>query len=121
MMEQKSYDKYACWCEHKLEEKAKAIADAKIKIEELLALILKLSGDLGSHGAEIKQLEKDIAENIQAQKEATEMRDKEYAEYESEKTEAEQCIGALEAATNALTGVGTKKRERLPADAAGVA
>merc|ERR1719194_332685 len=50
MMEQKSYDKYACWCEHKLEEKAKAIDDAKIKIEELQALILKLAGDLGAHG-----------------------------------------------------------------------
>jgi len=111
MMEQKSYDKYACWCEHKLEEKAKAIDDAKIKIEELQALILKLAGDLGAHGAEIKQLEKDIAENLQAQKEATEIRDKEYAEYEEEKTEAEQCIGALEAAITALTGVGVKKEK----------
>merc|ERR1719265_2938836 len=79
MMEQKSYDKFACWCEHKLEEKAKAIADAKVKIEELLALILKLSGDLGAHGAEIKQLEKDIAENIQAQEEAKEQREKQSA------------------------------------------
>jgi hypothetical protein len=109
-MEQKSYDKFACWCEHKLEEKAKAIDDAKIRIEELLALTLKLSGDLGSHGAEIKQLEKDIAENLEAQQEAKEVRDKENAEYEAEKTEAEQCLGALEAAIGALTGAGTGKK-----------
>jgi hypothetical protein len=109
-MEQKSYDKFACWCEHKLEEKAKAIDDAKKRIEELLALTLKLSGDLGSHGAEIKQLEKDIAENLEAQEEAKEQREKQSAAYEAEKTEAEQCLGALEAATKALTGAGTGKK-----------
>lgn len=106
VMQQKSYDKYACWCEHTLDRKARAIADAKKKIEKLLDLILKLSADLGSHGAEVKQLEKDVAENVQAQKEATAAREKEYTEYEAEKFEAEQCLGALEAATNVLAGAG---------------
>merc|ERR1719456_1325707 len=57
----------------------------------------------------IKQLEKEIAENEEARKEATEIRDKENEDYEGEKTEAEQCIGAIEAAIKVLSGAGTKK------------
>jgi hypothetical protein len=106
-IEQKSYDKYACWCEATLERKAKDIADAKAKIAALSELILKLKGDLGAHSADIASLKKWIAENLAAQKEATEVRDKENAEFEAEKTENEQCIGALESAIKVLTGAGT--------------
>lgn len=56
--EQQSYDKYACWCEKTLERKAKAIDDAKDLIEATQKTIVKLKGDLGSHGAEIAQLKK---------------------------------------------------------------
>jgi len=107
--EQKSYDKFACWCEKTLERKAADISEAKARIEELQTLIYKLKGDLGSHGAEIKQLEKDIAANLESQREATEVRDKENGEYQEERTESEQCIGALEAAVTVLTGAGAKK------------
>merc|ERR1719502_1701784 len=108
--EQKSYDKFACWCEKTLARKAADISAAKERIEELQNLIYQLKGDLGSHGAEIKQLEKDIAANLEAQREATEVRDKENGEYQSERTESEQCIGALEAAIKVLTGAGTSKK-----------
>merc|ERR1719359_575538 len=107
--EQKSYDKYACWCEDTLSTKAKDITDAKDRIEELQTLVVKNKGDLGSHGAEIGQLKKDIAKNIASQKEATEVRTKESEAYTDEKTESEQCIGALEAAIKVLTGAGSKK------------
>mmetsp|Transcript_76986 Transcript_76986/g.198252 ORF Transcript_76986/g.198252 Transcript_76986/m.198252 type:complete len:720 (+) Transcript_76986:66-2225(+) len=108
--EQKSYDKYACWCEATLARKAKAIADAKETIDESQATILKLKGALASHGAEIKQLEKDIAENLQSQQEATEVRNKENAAYEEEKSESEQCVGALESAITVLSGAGAGKK-----------
>jgi len=107
--EQGAFDKYACWCEKTLERKASDISAAKELIAETEILIAKLKGEIASHGAEIAQLNKDIAANHAAQKEATEMRNKEYAEYDEERTEAEQCIGALEAATKVLTGAGTKK------------
>jgi len=107
--EQKSYDKFASWCEKTLERKAADIAAAKESIEELQNLIFKLKGDLGSHGADIKQLEKDIAANQGSQREAAEVRDKENGEYQEERTESEQCIGALEAAVKILTGAGAKK------------
>jgi hypothetical protein len=105
-VEQQSYDKTACWCEETLARKAKDIADAKIKITELQTLIEKLEGEVATHGAEIAQLKKDIAKNLAAQKEATEMRDKQNVAYEATKTEAEQCLGALEAAITVLTPAG---------------
>jgi hypothetical protein len=45
-----------------------------------------------------------------AQKEANEVRGKENNEYENEKNENEQCIGAMEAAIKVLTGAGTGKK-----------
>merc|ERR1719252_206567 len=107
--EQKTYDKFACWCEKTLARKAAAIDDAKELITKTQQEIIELKGKLGELGATIKQLEKEIAENEEARKEATEIREKENEDYMAEKTEAEQCIGALEAAIKVLTGAGTKK------------
>jgi predicted nucleic acid-binding Zn-ribbon protein len=107
--EQASYDNYACWVESTLQRKAKDISEAKDLLEELGDSIVKLKADIASHEAEIAQLNKDIAQNEEAIKEAKAIRDKEYKEYEEEKTESEQCIGALEQAIKVLTGAGTKK------------
>jgi len=107
MKEQKSYDKGACWCEATLARKAEAIAKAKEFLDGAQETILKLSADLGAAGADVKQLEKDVAENLQAQREATEVRDKEGTAFEAEKIENEQCVGALEAAIGALSGAGS--------------
>merc|ERR1719498_977829 len=107
--EQEDFDKYACWCEKTMERKAGDIAAAKELITETEILIKKLKGEIASHGAEIDQLNKDIAQNKEAVKEATEVRDKEHKEYAGERAESEQCIGALEAAITVLTGAGTKK------------
>merc|ERR1719355_268046 len=107
--EQEDFDTYACWCEKTMERKAADISSAKELITETEILIKKLKGEIASHGAEIEQLKKDIAQNHEAVKEATEVRNKENKEYASERAESEQCIGALEAATKVLTGAGTKK------------
>jgi len=104
-----AYDKYACWCEDTLSAKAKDMEEAKADIESLQMLITKLGGELASLDVDIKQLKKDVAENLESQKSATAMRKKEYEAYDEEKTEAEQCIGALESAIKALTGAGEKK------------
>ena len=60
-------------------------------------------------GVTIKQLEKEIAANEEARKEADQIRAKENEDYTAERTEAEQCIGALESAIKVLSGAGTKK------------
>merc|ERR1719420_2154710 len=104
--EQKTYDKFACWCEKTLAKKAAAIDAAKDTIDKTQREIIELKGKLGELGAMIKQLEKEIAENKEAQGEAGEIREKENADYEAEKTEAEQCLGALESAIKVLSGAG---------------
>merc|ERR1719424_1316366 len=106
--EQASYDKFTCWCEDTTQEKAAAISKTKDDLEKLQTAIVRNKGVLGSGGATVAQLTKDIAENIASQKEATEVRDTEYASYAKEKTGSEQCIGSLEAAIKVLTGAGTK-------------
>merc|ERR1719221_2572312 len=61
--EQATYDKYACWCEDTLVQKAADISTGKESIEALQQLLIKLGGEIGSHSAEIKQLEKEVAQN----------------------------------------------------------
>jgi len=107
--EQASYDKYACWVEDTLARKASDISKAKELISELNDSIKKLGAEVASHGAEIAQLNKDIAQNNAATKDATAIRNKENSAYAAERTESEQCIGALEAAIKVLSGAGTKK------------
>jgi len=107
--EQKSYDKFACWCEDSLGKKASDITDEKKQIEDLTTLIVKTKADLSSHTAEISQLKKQITSNIESTREATEVRAKETNDYNEDRAEAEHCIGALEAAVKVLTGAGGKK------------
>jgi hypothetical protein len=106
--EQDSYNKYACWVEDTIQRKAADISAAKELIPQLDDAIKKGKAEIASHGAEIAQLNKDIAENNAAQKEANGIRDKEHNEYSADRSESEQCIGALEAAVTVLTGAGTK-------------
>lgn len=108
--EQKSYDKYACWCEETLARKAVEIAEAKEQITATQSLIQELKGDLGALGASIEALKADIAQNLDSEREATDLRDKEFSEYGDEKIETEQCIGGLEAAIRVLTGAGSGKK-----------
>jgi len=108
--EQKLYDKFACWCEKTTARKAADIEAGKAKIEELQMLINQLSGKGGTLGAEVEQLKKDIASNIESTKEAQELRQKESTEYLEERTETEQCIGALEHAIKVLTGAGEGRK-----------
>jgi chromosome segregation ATPase len=114
-LEQASYDKYACWCEDTLGKKAADIAAAKEEIDALQKEIEKLTAEIATHDAEIKDLKKLVAANIEEQREATEVREKEKADYEEEKNENEQCMGAVEAAIKVLSGAGTGKKAALVA------
>merc|ERR1719247_436799 len=107
--EQKSYDKYACWCEDALGRKANDISDAKTAIEDLTNLIVKTKADLAAHTGEIAQLKNLIAKNLDSQREAKEVRNKEHADYAEDRAESENCLGALEAAIKVLSGAGSKK------------
>jgi len=104
--EQKTFDKHQCWCERTLERKAKDISDAKDNIDRQQKIVTKLMAEMAAHEAEIKQLQKDIASNKAATKEASDIREQEFLDYNSQRAENEQCIGALQSAIRALTGAG---------------
>jgi len=107
--EQLSYNTYACWCEAKLGEKAAAMNEGKELISAQQTLILKLGAELGSHGAEVKKLKKDIADNIASSRDATAVRSKESQDFRAEKVSKEQSVEALAAAMKVMKGAGTKK------------
>jgi predicted nucleic acid-binding Zn-ribbon protein len=107
-----AYDKYACFCEDTLAGKAKDISDAKTTIDALQTSITKLGAELASHSADIKQLNKDIAENKASQKEGNAVRRKAFKAYSADSTEAKQSIGALSAAIKVLSKTKGKRQRR---------
>eukprot|EP00927_Polykrikos_kofoidii_P045184 TRINITY_DN3908_c0_g1_i2.p1 TRINITY_DN3908_c0_g1~~TRINITY_DN3908_c0_g1_i2.p1 ORF type:complete len:704 (-),score=175.63 TRINITY_DN3908_c0_g1_i2:76-2187(-) len=108
--EQQSYDTYACWCEDTLGRKARDISTSKEDLGNIETLVVKLNGEIASHGADIKDLDTGISANVDSQREAFEAREREVEEYNSEKIELEQSIGALVAAMKVLSGAGSGKK-----------
>jgi len=60
------YDKMACWCETNDKEKTKSIADAEARISDLTTKIEELTASSARLNTEIKNLEKEVAENQSA-------------------------------------------------------
>merc|ERR1719514_26233 len=65
------YDKMACWCETNDKEKTKSIADAEARISDLTTKIEELTASSARLNTEIKNLEKEVAENQAALDKAT--------------------------------------------------
>merc|ERR1711871_1736438 len=96
------YDKVACWCETNDKEKTKAIADAEAKIADLTTKIEELTAASARLNTEIKNLEKEVAENQEALDQATAIREKELAEFNAEEKDLLGSISALKAAVTVL-------------------
>jgi hypothetical protein len=101
-VEQKVYDKYACWCETTSARKAGAITAATNDLRSLGQTILSLKGFVATRTAEIEELTEDIKQNIKEQEEATSIRGKENAAYMAESTETKQALAAMEQAITVL-------------------
>jgi len=97
------YDQLACWCETNDKEKTKSIADAEAKIEDLTNKIEELTASSARLSTEIKNLEKEVAENQEALDAATAIREKELAEFNAEEKDALQAISALKSAVTVLS------------------
>merc|ERR1719215_1993236 len=97
------YDKMACWCETNDKEKTKAIADAEAKIADLTTKIEELTASSSRLGAEIKNLEKEVAQNQEALDKATAIRQKQLAEFNAEEKDLLESISALKAAIVVLS------------------
>merc|ERR1719272_189752 len=102
------YDRYACWCEETSKSKAAAIVIANKNSEKLTSQILELKGLVAVLSAEVADLAGQIAENEEAQKGATAVREKEHGAYAAEKADLDNAIGALQQAITVLSGAGTK-------------
>merc|ERR1719313_2622923 len=97
------YEKLACWCETNDKEKTKAIADAEALIETLTSTIEELSATSARLNTEIKNLEGEVKEEQDALDQATALRAKELAEFNSEEKDALLNIQALKNAILVLS------------------
>merc|ERR1719473_774690 len=97
------YDQLACWCETNDKEKTKAIADAEAKITDLTTKIEEGTASSARLNTEIKNLEKEVAENQETLDQATAIREKELAEFNAEEKDALQAISALKSAVTVLS------------------
>merc|ERR1719379_2235680 len=97
------YEKLACWCETNDKEKTKAIADAEAHIQDLTSTIEELAATSARHNTEIKNLDKEVAENQEALDQAKAMRAKELAEFNAEEKDVLLSIQALKNAIIVLS------------------
>merc|ERR1740133_213698 len=96
------YDKMACWCETNDKEKTKSIADAEARISDLTTKIEELTASSARLNTEIKNLEKEIAQNQGALDKATAIRQKQLAEFNGEEKDLLESISALKSAVTVL-------------------
>jgi len=111
--EQAIFDKYACWCEETTARKSHNIGFAMTEIRRLGTLVLKQKGTVSVKDYEMSVLNKQIAENQDAQRQATTIRQKENTEFQAKKQEMENTIGSLEKGIMVLSGAGTKTASLL--------
>merc|ERR1711937_17206 len=97
------YEKMACWCETNDKEKTKSIADAEARISDLTTKIEELTASSARLNTEIKNLEKEVAENQAALDKATAIRQKQLAEFNEEEKDLLESISALKAAVTVLS------------------
>merc|ERR1712203_913187 len=110
MGDEEIYDQLACWCETNDKEKTKAVADAEARITDLTTKIEELTASSARLNTEIKNLEKEVAENQAALDKATAIRQKQLAEFNEEEKDLLETIQALK---NAITVMSKHHPESL--------
>merc|ERR1719337_727853 len=96
------YDKLACWCETNNRDKTTATATANKQINQAVSDIQRLAAKAASLKASIAQIDKEVAANQKALKEATAVREKEAAEFNEDDRDMLQSIQALKNAVFVL-------------------
>jgi len=110
------YDAMACWCETNDKEKTKAIADAQTSLENLAVNIEEMTAFSAKLGTEIKHLEKEVAKNQAALDKATEIRQKQQADFNGEEKDLLGSISALKGAVTVLGKHNGASLLQMPAD-----
>jgi len=94
-VEQKNYEKFAEWCKDEAVAKQYEIQDGKTKVEELSAAIEKEGSIIATMEATIEDVAKKISSNEADLKSATEIRDKEAADFAAADPDLESTIDML--------------------------
>jgi len=97
------YDKLACWCQTNDKEKTKAIADGETRITDLNSAIEEYTAKSATLKVDIEKLQKSIAENNDALSKATEIREKESADFIASEKDMIQSITSLKGAVIAMS------------------
>merc|ERR1719331_1878706 len=100
--ESEMYDEMVCWCETNEKEKTKAIADAEAKDKDLSAEIEARAARFGSVSTEIEAMKKQIAEDTDALKQATAIRENEAAAFRDEEKDLVTQVTQLKNAIQVL-------------------
>ena len=94
-VEQKNYEKFAEWCKDEAVAKQYEIQDGKTKVEELSAAIEKEGSIIATMEATIEDVAKKISSNEADLKSATEIREKEAADFAAADADLESTIDML--------------------------
>jgi len=97
------YDKMACWCETNDKEKTKGISDAEARISDLTTSIEEKTAQSARLNTEIKNLNKEVAQNQASLDSATALRQKQLAEFNGEEKDLLESISALKSAVTVLS------------------
>merc|ERR1719454_15916 len=95
---QKTYDEFAEWCEDRAKELGFEIKTLKSEKEELEATVENSKATIADLTAKIEDPTGEIAENEKDLKAATDIREKEKADFLAEETELSETISAIERA-----------------------
>lgn len=100
--DKKVYDEMVCWCSTNKQEKEDAIAENEALIPELEATIAELNAKFGQLFQEVDEHKKSIEESQTSLNNATAVREKEAAEFQTMKAEQTEAVSQLGAAINVL-------------------
>merc|ERR1719272_621988 len=100
--DQEGYDKMACWCITNKKEKAKSVVDSNTHIFDLNTRIEEQSASMARLGAEIDNLNKEVAEDQTTLDAATELRKKQLAEFNAEEKDLLASVLSLKGAVTVL-------------------
>jgi len=102
--EAKSYDKFACFCKDKTEDRSTKITDGQSTIDENAATIEQQTAAQEEAERDLKQALDDIDKLNSVIKEAEVKRAKEKAEYDAVQADLEKAVDSIENAIDALSG-----------------
>merc|ERR1719247_1040116 len=100
---QRTYDEYAEWCEDRSTNLGFEIKTGKANVAELKATIEQETSTIGELETKIEELSNDIQTNEADLKAATDIREKEAADFSAEEKELTEVLSMLERATSILS------------------